>query len=101
MDQGGTRCLYDREGSLIWLVEHLHAMGYWVWIVLVLMLSCCCWQFRGALAKHWHLLTFARMHYHLCKVRKNPKVHAGGTALLDLRELAYQVCDWRWAAALL
>ncbi|CAK9028989.1 Hypothetical protein SCF082_LOCUS18593 [Durusdinium trenchii] len=77
MDQGGTRCLYDREGSLIWLVEHLHAMGYWVWIVLVLMLSCCCWQFRGALAKHWHLLTFARMHYHLCKVRKNPKVHAG------------------------
>ncbi|CAE7775185.1 unnamed protein product [Symbiodinium sp. CCMP2456] len=27
--------------------------------------------------KHWQLLTFARLHYHLCKVRKNPKVHAG------------------------
>ena len=74
---GGSRCLYDREGSFIWLVEHLHAMGYWLWLMLLLMLSCCCWQFRSALSKHWHLLTFARMHYHLCKVRKNPKVHAG------------------------
>eukprot|EP00435_Cladocopium_sp_Y103_P036526 s2631_g9.t1 len=90
MDRDGTRCLYDREGSIIWLVEHLHAMGYWVWVILVMMLSCCCWQFRSALSKHWHLLSFARMHYHLCKahglwkvilylrqVRKNPKVHAG------------------------
>lgn len=98
----GSNC----QGSIIWLVEHLHAMGpladkapacrsqrsikkkdlvevsgskwkfhtltildwgYWVWVILVMMLSCCCWQFRSALSKHWHLLTFARMHYHLCK----------------------------------
>ncbi|CAJ1431509.1 unnamed protein product, partial [Effrenium voratum] len=77
MNEEGTHCLYDREGSIIWLVEHLHAMGYWLWIILGLCLSCCCWQLRAALSKHWHLLTFARMHYHLCKVRKNPKVHAG------------------------
>lgn len=56
-----------------WHVKHTFPSrthwGYWVWVILIMMLTCCCWQFRSALSKHWHLLTFARMHYHLCKVK--------------------------------
>lgn len=73
----GTTCTYDREFTFIWVLEKLQRLGKLIWVVPVLLLVGMCWKLRKGYEENWELLTYARIHHHLCKVRKNPKIHSG------------------------
>eukprot|EP00929_Paragymnodinium_shiwhaense_P057298 TRINITY_DN2867_c0_g1_i1.p1 TRINITY_DN2867_c0_g1~~TRINITY_DN2867_c0_g1_i1.p1 ORF type:complete len:1535 (+),score=370.61 TRINITY_DN2867_c0_g1_i1:90-4694(+) len=74
-DEDGKYCTYDEEASFFYVLNQIHRVGIWGIIAVVLLLIGIIVRTRESLMKHWNLLTFARIHYHLCKVRKSPKIY--------------------------
>jgi len=77
LEGNGTLCTYGQESTFLWAVSWLSAMKPCLAVLLVLLLAGLVWQLRNSAAGQWELLTTARIHHHLCKIRKSPKVHAG------------------------
>jgi len=77
LNDNGTRCDWVHDTFLLDLFQKIVKLRYFWGAALIAVLLWLGYVLRSNALELWELVTLGRIHHHLCKVRKSPKVHAG------------------------